>query len=141
MELHKMARLAKLLTDTRGTVNLELFFFRNEDGLTSVTGRYDTALQLTCQRCLEPVMVKLADKINVGITFGGASNNLPASVEPLVLMQDSILLADFLEEEILLGLPISPMHELRDCSAGELVISRRNAVSSPFQVLETLKSG
>lgn len=141
VELHKMARLAKLLTDTRGTVNLELFFFRNEDGLTCVTGRYDTALQLTCQRCLEPVTVKLADKINVGITIEGASNKLPASFEPLVLAQDSILLADFLEEEILLGLPISPMHELRDCSAGELVISSRNAVSSPFQVLETLKSG
>lgn len=136
-----MTRLAKLLTDTRGTVDIELFFYRNEDGLTCVTGNYDTALQLTCQRCLEPVTVKLADKISVGITFEGALNKVPASFEPLILMQDSILLTDFLEEEILLGLPISPMHELRDCSAGELITPRRDAVSSPFHVLETLKSG
>ena len=136
-----MTRLAELLTDTRGTVDIELFFYRNEDGLTCVTGSYDTALQLTCQRCLEPVTIKLADKINVGITFEGASSKLPASFEPLILVQDSILLTDFLEEEMLLGLPISPMHELRDCPAGELMTPRRNAVSSPFQILETLKSG
>lgn len=136
-----MARLTELLADTRGTVDIELFFYRNEDGLTCVTGNYDTVLQLTCQRCLEPMRVKLANNINVGITFEGASNKLPAPFEPLVLMQDSILLADFLEEEILLGLPISPMHALQECSAGERIISRSNAVSSPFQVLETLKSG
>ena len=140
--LQNMKRLARLLAGTEGAVNLELDFCRTEDGLSCITGRYDTDLLLTCQRCLEPMKVKLADTINVGILVEGASNKLPASLEPLLLVQDSILLADFIEEEILLGLPISPMHQPGDCPAADVAIPRRyGAVTSPFQVLETLKSG
>lgn len=138
--LNEMTRLAELLADNRGTVNLKLVFSRSENGLTCVTGSYETELQLTCQRCLELVTVKLAEMINVGITFAGSANKLPASVEPLVLVQDTILLADFIEDEILLGLPISPMHDLQECAAGERFIRRDNAASSPFHVLEKLKS-
>lgn len=139
--LNEMARLAGLLADNRGVVNLKLVFYRNENGLAYITGSYETELQLTCQRCLEPVTVKLAETINVGITLAGSANKLPASVEPLVLTQDTILLADFIEEEILLDLPLSPMHDLQECVAGEQFMQRDNTASSPFHVLEKLKSG
>lgn len=139
--LNEMTRLAKLLADSRGMVSLKLAFSRTENGLTCITGSYETEMQLTCQRCLEPVTVKLAETINVGITFAGSANKLPASAEPLVLTEDTILLADFIEEEILLGLPISPMHELQDCTAAEQVRHSDNTASSPFQVLKNLKSG
>ena len=139
--LNEMARLAKLLADSRGIVSLKLAFSRTESGLTCITGSYETEMQLTCQRCLEPVTVKLAETINVGITFAGSANKLPASAEPLVLTEDTILLADFIEEEILLGLPISPMHELQECAAAEQVRHSDNTASGPFHVLKTLKSG
>ncbi len=139
--LNEMARLAKLLADSRGMVSLKLAFSRTENGLTCITGSYETEMQLTCQRCLEPVTVKLAETINVGITFAGSANKLPASAEPLVLTEDTILLADFIEEEILLGLPISPMHDLQECAAAEQVRHSDNTASSPFHVLKTLKSG
>ncbi len=139
--LNEMARLAKLLAVSRGMVSLKLAFSRTEKGLTCITGSYETEMQLTCQRCLEPVTVKLAETINVGITFAGSANKLPASAEPLVLTEDTILLADFIEEEILLGLPISPMHELQECAAAEQVRHSDNTASGPFHVLKTLKSG
>lgn len=139
--LNEMTRLAKLLADSRGMVSLKLAFSRTENGLTCITGSYETEMQLTCQRCLEPVTVKLAETINVGITFAGSANKLPASAEPLVLTEDTILLADFIEEEILLGLPISPMHELQECAAAIQVRHSDNAASGPFQVLKNLKSG
>ena len=139
VKLHKMTRLAKLLNDSQGAVSLRLAFCRTESGLTCITGRYETDLQLTCQRCLEPVAVKLAHNINVAIAFEGVANKLPASVEPLVLVQDTILLADFIEEEILLGLPISPMHDLQECAAGDHFIQRDKAVSSPFHILKELR--
>ena len=140
VRLHDMARLAKLLTDGSGTVNLRLDFCRTDNGVTCITGSYETDLQFACQRCLEPVTVKLKETINIGITFEEAANKLPASAEPLVLMQDTILLADFVEEEILLGLPISPMHDLQECAAGEQAKLRDNPASNPFHVLKRLKS-
>lgn len=139
--LNEMARLAKLLAVSQGMVSLKLAFSRTENGLTCITGSYETEMQLTCQRCLEPVTVKLAETINVGITFAGSANKLPASAEPLVLTEDTILLADFIEEEILLGLPISPMHDLQECAAAEQVRHSDNTASGPFQVLKNLKSG
>lgn len=141
IELNKMPRLVKLLTGSPGRVDLELVFHQAENGLIYISGRYDVDLPLTCQRCLEPVTVTLSDTISVGITFEGSTDSLPASVEPLVLTQETMLLADFVEDEILLGLPISPMHELRDCAAKEQVTQRHDAASSPFQVLQKLKSG
>lgn len=139
--LNEMTRLARLLADSRGMVSLRLAFSRTENGLTCITGSYETEMRLTCQRCLEPVTVKLAETINVGVTFAvsGSANKLPASAEPLVLTGDTILLADFIEEEILLGLPISPMHELQECAAAEQVRQNDNAASGPFHVLKSLR--
>ena len=136
-----MTRLTKLLVDSEGAVNMKLTFWRAENGCACITGSYDTELQLLCQRCLQPVTVQLNHDINVGITFEDAKEQPPASMEPLTLMQDTMLTADFIEEEILLGLPISPMHELQDCAAEQPLTQRHQAAAGPFQVLEALKSG
>ena len=141
-ELSKMPRLVGLLGDNRGMVNLELAFSRSEDGITCITGRYETDLQLVCQRCLEPFTVELTHTINVGIAFEGtAVKKIPASLEPLVLKQETMQLTDFIEDEILLGLPISPMHRLEDCAAGKSARERDPVGSGPFHILKKLKSG
>ena len=142
LELNKMTRLAELLMDSRGMVDLKLAFSRSENGITSISGRYETNLQLVCQRCLEPFTVNLAHKINVGIVFEGTTlKKLPETLEPLLLKEETIVLADFVEDEILLGLPISPMHDLEDCAAGEPAMERSHVGSNPFHILKELKSG
>ena len=142
LELSKMPRLAELLNDNRGVVDLKLAFSRSGDGITCINGGYRTDLLLVCQRCLEPFAVKLAHAINVGIVFEGTTlKKIPASMEPLVLKQETMQLADFIEDEILLGLPISPMHRLEDCAAGTRAAERDPAASGPFHVLKKLKSG
>ena len=136
-----MTRLGELLNDSRGVVHLELAFGRDEHGFTYIIGRYKTTLQLVCQRCLEPFTVKLVHAINVGIAFDRAGlNKLPEGLEPLLLKQETIVLAEFIEDEILLGLPISPMHRLEDCAAGKLPGERNNTRENPFHVLKELKT-
>ena len=142
LELSELPRLADLLSDNRGAVDVKLTFSRSEDGITCITGRYKADLQLVCQRCLEPFAVQLAHTINVGIAFEGtAVKKIPASLEPLVLKQETMQLTDFIEDELLLGLPISPMHRLEDCVAGKPAMESNPAGSSPFHILKTLKSG
>ena len=136
-----MTRLSELLMDSRGMVDLKLVFCRSEDGIRSITGRYETNLQLVCQRCLEPFTVNLARKINVGIIFEGATlKKQPETLEPLVLKQETIVLAEFIEDEILLGLPLSPMHNPEDCAAGEPAKEYSQAGPGPFQILKELKT-
>ncbi len=112
IELHKMTRLAELLMDSRGMVDLE------------------------------PITVNLAHTINVGMTFEGAAlKKLPATLEPLILQHETIALADFVEDEILLGLPISPMHVPQECGAVESAMEHAHVGSNPFHILKELKSG
>lgn len=140
--MSKMPRLAGLLSDNRGMVHLKLAFSRSGDGIVCINGGYRTDLLLVCQRCLEPFAVKLAHTINVGIVFEGTTlKKIPASLEPLVLKQETMQLADFIEDEILLGLPISPMHRLEDCAAGTQAAARDPVGSGPFHILKKLKSG
>ena len=142
LELSKMPRLVELLSDNRGMVELKLAFSRSEDGITCINGGYRTDLLLICQRCLEPFAVKLAHTIKVGVVFEGTTlKKIPASMEPLVLKQETMQLTDFIEDEILLGLPISPMHRLEDCAAGTQAAERDPVGSGPFHILKKLKSG
>ena len=139
IELRTMTRLATLLSDSQGVVDVELAFSRFENGCTRITGNYAADLKLVCQRCLEPVTVRLAAAINVGITFPEAIQRLPDSVEPLALAQETMSLTDFVEDEILLGMPIAPRHEPEDCAAGRQLSERKQVAPNPFHVLKTLK--
>ena len=141
LELCNMARLATLLPDNRGTVSLKLMFSIAGNGVTCIRGDYAVRLQLVCQRCLEPVTVSLTDTINVGIAFPDTTQQLPAPVEMLALTQETMSLTDFVEDEILLGLPIAPRHELEDCAAGRYTAERRQVAPNPFHVLKTLIPG
>ena len=136
-----MTRLTELLSDSRGMVDLKLAFSRSEDGIVCISGRYETNLQLVCQRCLEPFALNLTHTINVAVTFAGVATELPVSLEPLALKQETMLLSEFIEDEILLSLPISPMHRLQDCAAGEPAMERNPVRASPFHMLKELKSG
>jgi uncharacterized metal-binding protein YceD (DUF177 family) len=75
---------------------------------------------------------------------------LPATYEPL-LVGDAADLSDIVEEEILLAIPVSPVHET-DCKSAEQQAALKADVEgseaiedlgerdSPFAVLEQLKS-
>ena len=139
LQLRNMPRLAPLLSDSRGAVDVTLAFSRSERGFTCITGKYATRLALVCQRCLEPVGVSLAAGINVGITLPDKATQLPGSLEPLVLTGETMLLTDFIEDEILLGLPLAPMHEPDECAAGKQFSERKFSAPNPFHVLKTLK--
>ena len=139
LQLRDMSRLAPLLSDRQGVVDVTLAFSRPERGFTCITGNYATRLELVCQRCLEPISVSLAAGISVGITVPDKMKQLPGSLEPLVLTGETMLLTDFIEDEILLGLPLAPMHEPEECAAGKQFSERKLSVPNPFHVLKTLK--
>ena len=145
LQLRTMGRLAALLADDRGTVRLELAFSLAERGVVRISGDYATQLRLICQRCLEPVTVSLVDTINVGIVFTATARQLPGPVETLALTQDTMVLTDFIEDEILLGMPIAPKHEHHtapeSCRADEQIAEPEQAEPNPFHVLKTLQLG
>jgi len=67
------------------------------------------------------------------------SLQLPDDCEPLILDEQSVSLHDLIEDEVLLAMPISPMHETDECTAAELLesINSKNT-NNPFSILQTL---
>lgn len=143
LELRDMRRLRELLYDESGTVTFHLDFEMSEQGFVRIAGGYSTCLRVVCQRCLEPLEFGLERPIEVAaVPAAEVSGRLPASVEPLTLEEDDRLhLAGFIEDEILLGLPIAPMHEEGQCRVLARPEEGDPDASHPFAVLRNLKIG
>ncbi len=95
------------------------FQFSQFDGRPAVTGELHGSAVLTCQRCMRPVSVDVDDTFQVLIVDAERSDE-PGGYEPVVAHPARLDLAWLAEEQVLLALPLVPMHESEDCGAGVL---------------------
>ena len=121
------------------------------------TGRYVVEVQvraqvvMQCQRCLSDMTLSLTPSALMACIWADEdASDLPDTYEPL-LVGEAADLSDIAEEEILLALPVSPLHET-ECKSAEQTAALREdeAVAtslrpapgeeSPFAVLGQLKS-
>ena len=126
-------------------------FRRDEEARYVVAVSVEARVVMQCQRCLSDmeVPVKSASLMACVWTDEEAAA-LPATYEPLIV-DDAADLSDIAEEEILLAIPVSPIHEA-ECKSAEQQAALGTDVEepaaaevtaergSPFAVLERLKS-
>ena len=80
---------------------------------------YDASFRLQCQRCLEP----MEERVSRGASFvivGGDSIpvGIPEDHEPVTLSGDRFQPAGFVEDELIVSLPLVPRHaRLEQCGA------------------------
>jgi uncharacterized protein len=113
--LSSMARLAGLLHDTDGSAEVELAFGVDEQGIKYARGRIRAALHLICQRCLQPLTYPIDIEMALGIVRPEEAARLPENYEPLLLEDSAIDVTKTVEDELLLGMPIVPMHPIEEC--------------------------
>lgn len=98
-------------------------------------------LPLTCQRCLAPSMHELA--IDRGFRFVESEEVAQAqdddSEEDLLVHQDRFDLLELIEDELLLGLPLVPLHERCPQPLLEQAPELAGQEDKPFAVLARLK--
>ncbi|MYM62171.1 YceD family protein [Pseudomaricurvus sp. HS19] len=139
-----MERLAaESLNSDQATVAAVLEFGVDEERHRLIRGTADCSVQVTCQRCLEPVEVALHADINLAIVWDEEkAKQLVKSLDPLIVGEGPADLYAIIEDELLLELPIASYHD-HDCIAqtsfGEEVEDTGAKSSNPFQVLEQLK--
>ena len=116
IEIQSLPRLPKLLRTDRGTVTAELAFKRKETGLVRVRGSCHAVLELNCQRCLALLNLPVRCGFDVTLLDDEAQmDELAESFDVLMLEQGKLRLADLLEEELIMALPLSPRHAEGDC--------------------------
>ena len=114
-----MTRIAALVRDDSGMVEVALCFRMSASGVPRADGWARMTAHLTCQRCLEPLDLELAPELKVAFTDGdeaAARAELAAGYEPMEC-DGRIGLTTIVEDEMLLALPDFPMHQTGPCIA------------------------
>ncbi len=116
--LADLQRIRPLLRGEEGLAR-GLFRFHRESALAVAEGHVSATLTLTCQRCLGEMTLPVdTDSRLVFVADAVASADLAGSREPVIAVSGQVSLAMLIEEELLLALPLAPMHrDADDCHA------------------------
>lgn len=147
--LSQMQRLAgmHLCDGTKGkddSVTVILDFGISIEGYKSV--RCDITARLTrkCQRCLECFVEETRLQSQIAfVRHEREVDEIPENLEPYVLVGDLMRLSEFVEDELILALPVIPMHEEMcvnfEQEQGVEQTLDETEKTNPFQILDRLK--
>ena len=122
-------------------VSFILEFSRDDENrLYSIVGKLKTTLSQVCQRCMQPMQQQLSGTIKMAIVSNEAeAENLPAEFEPYIDKGVAVKLQDFIEDELLLAMPLVSLHKELECPAAEKFKHVDTAKKNPFAELKNLK--
>jgi DUF177 domain-containing protein len=117
--LAELSGLRSLRAGVAGTVQGRAQFGR-EEGMPVADLRFSGTVTLQCQRCLQPLEWPLAAESCIALIASESQTaRVPLEREPVLAPGGRISVGDLLTEELLLVLPIVPMHEDRErCASG-----------------------
>ena len=141
-DIKAMERLRALLFEDNGQVIFKLEFGRDkENEVFIITGQLESKLIAVCQRCLEGLELHINSPLRLGIVNSKSEAELlPPDYEPLLLVDNSVSLLEFIEDEILLALPIAALHDKEKCPAtNQLAEHLGNEKDNPFAELKKLR--
>jgi uncharacterized protein len=119
-------RLKDSLAKSEGTARVEFRFHAAEDATGSPGSRFpalDGSVEarpwLVCQRCLSPFEWRLVSEFKVAfVASEDRDGEVPIEYEAVLAPNGRAPLAELVEDELLLALPLVPMHErLEECRA------------------------
>ena len=137
-------------------VDFQLDFGVDRLGIRNIRGRITAPLNLVCQRCLKRMSFNLDARVMLGLVLSQEqAEQLPAKYEPLLIEAEEVSFLDIIEDEMILAIPDTPMHDAATCDSGAVHehYNANNAVEeqgsedgnqlkreNPFAVLAKLKS-
>ena len=138
MSLTDFQRLADVLLENEGVLRVKLEGMRDEEGVSWLSLAVEGSLVLTCQRCLGRLQLplKLDNRLQLVTNQDDWSDvDLENDAFDILLAESPVSVQDLVEDEVILALPVSPMHENCDM----LVSGSGGQEASPFAALAKLK--
>jgi uncharacterized protein len=152
LPLARLHRFAEHLLDTQGVVVVDLHFGHDEEQRSVLRGSLRTKVRVSCQRCMEALELDLVCELSLLVLASEAEvkalQREDAVLDTLVMDPEQGLdVLAVIEDELLLSLPLVPLHEAANCSEALNAYQRQRAVEEraagpvqhPFAVLATLK--
>ncbi|MEL0629486.1 23S rRNA accumulation protein YceD [Psychromonas aquatilis] len=141
-----LSRLRESTNSIHSDIDVYFSFEVDQQRLRIFHGKASVAVELTCQRCNEPMIYQCeAEFTYCPVLNEEQENNLPDVYEPIYYDENGeVNLHQIVEDELLLTLPQIAMHAIEDCqysdyesSFGE--IEEEQQRPNPFDALAQLK--
>ena len=108
----QLPRIRDQLYDSEGEVAVTLHFGKDHKNFYYIKGTISTELSLHCQRCLKPVIYKITSDFCLSpIANDKSAELLPSHYEPIMMVDKTLQIADLIEDEIILNLPMAVKHD------------------------------
>jgi len=151
----KAANTSETEEAKKSVVLVHLEFKRSDTGLAEIVGQISADLDMLCQRCLQVKTEAFSTEFEVVlVTSDEQEERMKQGFDTWFVEDQKIFLLDFIEDEILLALPLAVMHD--NCKAVRELIEAKvdEAVNvavdeakntqveqkeNPFAVLKDLK--
>lgn len=142
-------RIKELLAeDTGELVEVELEFSRNEQQMPVITGKVNVSLAMICNRCLDTTHTTITSEIDVVLVSSEEqADRLMEGFDTYLIYDQKLVLNDFIEDELLLAMPIVVTHE--SCEPARKLIEalpedeqdteEQQQKENPFAVLKNIK--
>lgn len=138
VEIAGLARVRDHLTETEGQLSVRLCGERDRQGRSWLLLEIDGAVALLCQRCLAGIQFPLAIRSRLEVIPEGKpwpDESLADDDTDAIAADAALNVAELVEDEVLLVLPLAPMHD--DCALPGAGSDGKGR--SPFAALEVLK--
>lgn len=138
-----MTRLRELLPggQTPLPVAIDLSFEHTTHGERLMRGAIETAVDAICQRCLGPVRIALTARPTTVLLRPGEVPGTAADEAEALVVEGALRLTELVEDELLLAMPMFPMHGEGECAAPGEGAPGGNDRRNPFVALHGLKNG
>ena len=145
----RMKRLSASLDNDSGNVEFDLTFGR-KDRARVATGSFKAEVKMICQRCLNQVNVPVGGEVQLEFVVVEENGEEPLirledqGYDTVLVENDSLSLVELIEDEVILVLPFSPLHENGECTDNAIVEKLKVTNEdpdrpNPFAVLAQLK--
>jgi len=142
--LAELPRLRSQLASVEGMVRGRVHFTR-ESGFVVADLSMSGAATLACQRCLQAMAEPVSSAVRLAlITTEADAGRVPEHLEPVLAAGGRVTIGELVEEELLLALPIVPLHaEASDCAVAKDVPAVKEeapqqSTQKPFAQLDKL---
>ncbi|MGH8525437.1 MAG: YceD family protein [Gammaproteobacteria bacterium] len=135
MRLRNMARLAEWIETRDGTVAVEAAFFDTEKGLHRAQGEVSGTLAVRCQRCLQTMELPIRSGLKLQFVEEASKIEPEDDYEIVRMTRGPTSFLEVIEDELILALPIAPMHPEGRCGATVTIDSSKSPLAEASELL------
>ncbi|CAB5502735.1 FIG01269488: protein, clustered with ribosomal protein L32p [uncultured Gammaproteobacteria bacterium] len=136
-----LPRIRDLVSNQDSTVDVKLSFNLEYGRIPCIKGEIKLDLALTCQRCLDEVKLHLEPKFQLAFVQNEQQGEeLDSSFEMILSTEDEFSTIEFITDEVLISIPMTPMHGYECVSYQNTQLINKQKRENPFAILEQLKT-